>query len=70
MKLRDISDWEKQDAILDKEGNVLCPCCRKNLARVNRYGMIRKCKECQKTKKTKNETFGYAFVDTNGFKSR
>lgn len=46
MKLKDLSTWEK-DAILDKEGNVLCPVCQKELAIVTEYGMIRNCGGCK-----------------------
>lgn len=65
MKLNNLSDWEKPDAILNDAGEVLCPHCLKNLARVSKYGMIRKCKECRGVK---TESFAYSFEDSNGFK--
>jgi len=50
MKLNDLHESEKSSAILDKEGNILCPNCEKNLAIVTKYGMIRRCKKCEKNK--------------------
>ena len=67
MRLSDVSEWDKPNAILDKKGNVLCPMCEKRFAIVNEYGMIRKCEKC---KDIKNGSFNYSFVDANGFKSR
>lgn len=67
MKLNDLNEWEKPDAILDKDDNVLCPVCKKNPAIITEYGMIRKCETC---KNIKNEGPAYSFVDANGFKCR
>ena len=67
MKLNDLNEWEKPDAILDKDGNVLCPYCKRRFAIVNKYGMVRSCKKCEKKK---DDGFMYSFVDANGFKSR
>lgn len=67
MKLSEVSEWEQKDAITDQDSNVLCPHCKKNLAIVTKYGMIRNCSECGDRNK---ETFHYSFVDANGFKSR
>lgn len=67
MKITEINEWEKDKAILDQDLNVLCPVCKKNLAQVSEYGMIRKCDEC---KDIKVYTCGYAFVDSNGRKFR
>lgn len=67
MKLKDLSEWDKNNAVLDYKGNVLCPVCRNNLAQVSEYGMIRKCKEC---KDFKTKTFSYSFTDSNGHKFR
>lgn len=67
MKITEINEWEKDKAILDQDKNVLCPVCKKNLAQVSEYGMIRKCDEC---KDIKVYTCSYAFVDSNGRKFR
>lgn len=67
MKITEVNEWDKNNAVLDPEGNVLCPVCKKNLAQVSEYGMIRKCNEC---KDVKVYTCGYAFVDSNGRKFR
>lgn len=67
MKITEINEWEKDKAIIDQDLNVLCPVCKKNLAQVSEYGMIRKCDEC---KDIKTYTCGYAFVDSNGRKFR
>jgi uncharacterized CHY-type Zn-finger protein len=48
MKLTDLDDYEKKSAILDKDNNVICPYCKKLLAKVTKYGMIRPCKKCEK----------------------
>lgn len=67
MKITEVNDWDKNNAILDSQNNVLCPICKKRLARVSEYGMIRKCNIC---KDVKTYTCGYAFVDSNGRKFR
>ena len=48
MKLTDLADHEKQFAVLDKDGNILCPVYEKNLAKVTEYGTVRRCKKCEK----------------------
>lgn len=50
MKLKDLSEQEINDAVLDKKGNVLCPICQKNLAIVTEYGMVRTCPKCERPK--------------------
>lgn len=67
MKLKDINEWEKDNAILNKNGDVLCPSCLKELAKVTEWGMIRKCDKC---KDIRNVSFSYAFNDANGRKTR
>lgn len=67
MKFTEVNEWDKNNAVLDPQNNVLCPVCKKNLAQVSEYGMIRKCKSC---KDVKFYTCGYAFVDSNGRKFR
>lgn len=49
-KLKDLSESERPRAKVDSKGNVLCLHCEKNPAKVNEYGMLRKCDECQKEK--------------------
>lgn len=49
-KLNDLNDNEKIRAVLDKDGNVLCLYCEKNLAKISEYGMLRKCDACEKIK--------------------
>ena len=47
MKLNEINESERDRAKLDKDGNVLCLHCEKNLAKISEYGMLRKCDECE-----------------------
>lgn len=47
MKLSDLADHERKNAIWDKDDNVICPYCEKRLAKVTKYGMIRPCKKCE-----------------------
>lgn len=49
-KLKDINEWEKEDAILDSKGIILCPVCKKNQANITEYGMIRTCDNCKREK--------------------
>ena len=48
MKIEDIDKWERKEAILDKDNNVLCPVCKKNQANITEYGMIRTCDNCKR----------------------
>lgn len=50
MKQNDLNEFEKKDAVLDKQGNVLCPVCKKRLAIVTEYGMVRTCNKCERPK--------------------
>jgi len=52
MKLKDVSEWEKKDAVVDQEGTVLCPICKKSPAIVTKYGMIRNCDKCIRVKES------------------
>lgn len=63
MKLTDIVEWEHKNAVLDKEGNVLCPSCQKELAKVTSYGNIRRCKKCQKKPFESSFMFAVNYVD-------
>lgn len=48
-KLKNLCDWElKNNPAVDLNGDVLCPNCLTKKAIVTEYGMIRKCKKCQK----------------------
>lgn len=49
-KIEDLNESEKHRAKLDKDGNVLCIECEKNLAKISEYGMIRRCDECANKK--------------------
>lgn len=66
-KIKDIDNWEKKNAVVSKNGTVLCPECKKKPAIITEYGMIRRCNIC---KDIKVYTCGYAFVDSNGRKFR
>lgn len=46
MKLKDINEWEKDNAILNKNGDVLCPSCLKELAWVC-WGRAEPCADCE-----------------------
>lgn len=50
MKLSDLNDQEIIEAVLDDKENVLCPICKKRLAIVTEYGMIRTCTKCERPK--------------------
>jgi len=50
MKLKDLNESELLDAVIDKKGNVLCPICKKRLAIITEYGMIRTCQNCKREK--------------------
>lgn len=54
MKLTDLAECEKKEAILDTKGRVLCPSCEKRLAKVTEYGMIRNCNKCGEVKNDYN----------------
>ena len=47
-KLNDLNETERERAITDKKGNVLCIHCEKNQANISDYGMLRACDECSK----------------------
>ena len=48
-KLEDLCDWEKlNNPAIDLNGDIICPGCLTNKAIITDYGMIRKCKKCQK----------------------
>ena len=49
-KISDINESERSRAKVDKNGNVLCLHCEKNLANISEYGMLRKCETCEKEK--------------------
>lgn len=49
-KLSDLSEQEISEAITDKDSNVLCPICKKRLANVTEYGMVRTCNKCERPK--------------------
>lgn len=49
-KLSDLSEQEISEAITDKDSNVLCPVCKKRLAIVTEYGMVRTCNKCERPK--------------------
>jgi uncharacterized protein YbaR (Trm112 family) len=63
MKLNDLAEYEKETAIIDKNGNILCPDCKKRLALVTEYGLIRRCKRCQTrlNKFNENSSFNIQF---------
>ena len=48
MKLTDLAECEREEALLDKDGTVLCSICKKRPAIVTPYGMLRRCKLCEK----------------------
>jgi len=47
MKLNEVNKKYQDEAILDKDGNVLCPICRKEKAWVS-WGRIEPCQKCEK----------------------
>lgn len=49
-KINDLNESEIKNAILDSEGNILCPVCEKRQAIITDYGMIRKCQSCASIK--------------------
>ena len=61
-KLKDLNESERSRAKVDKDGNVLCLHCEKNLANVSEYGMLRKCDECEK----KDKRYGFAIIEEIG----
>lgn len=54
MRINDLAEYEKKNAKLDKEGNVLCLYCEKELAPQNEYGVIKRCPKCEKNKESYN----------------
>lgn len=64
-KIKDLNESEKDRAIIDKNGIVLCLHCEKNPAKISEYGMLRKCDECEK------ERFGpmVTISEPNGMRS-
>lgn len=53
-KINDLNESEIKNAVLNNEGDILCPVCEKRLAIVTDYGMIRNCKECGENKQDYN----------------
>jgi|GEM_PF-7103892 len=47
MKLNEVNKKYRDEAILDKSGNVLCPICLKEKAWVS-WGRIEPCQKCEK----------------------
>lgn len=46
----DLNEFERKDAVLDSKNRVLCPVCKKRLAIVTEYGMVRTCNKCERPK--------------------
>jgi len=53
-KINDLNESEIKNAILDSEGNILCPVCEKRQAIITDYGMIRNCQNCKDIKEEYN----------------
>ena len=45
-KLNELSDFEDKDVQVDKNGDILCKECLKELAILTEYGMRRNCNKC------------------------
>jgi len=60
MKIKDLADYEVKSAILDKKRNVICPNCKKRLAQVTEYGLIRNCQKCGEKEPQSHWNYGDA----------
>jgi len=48
--IKDLNESEISRAKVNSKGIVLCLICEKNPAKVNEYGMLRRCNHCEKLK--------------------
>lgn len=47
-KITDLNETERERAKVNSKGVVLCLECEKYPAKISEYGMLRRCKHCEK----------------------